>query len=100
MSASEFKLLTPPIVEAVVDIDCDMPPSFDGRPLEARAREYYRDKYPKFRAQLMQEHKIEAKPNAEPKMTVRKEIRALQFLQEDQKQLVQLRSDGFSFNRL
>src|SRR5437660_12438079 len=100
MSDSEFKLRKAPIVEAVVEIDCDMPPSFKVQALEAQAKEAFKDKYPKFRAQLLQEHKIETKPDAEPIMTVRQEIRALQFLQEDQRQLVQMRAEGFSFNRL
>lgn len=48
----------------------------------------------------MQEHKIETKPDAPPQMSVRHEIQSLQFLHDDEKQLVQVRAEGFSFNRL
>lgn len=100
MSESEFKLLNAPIVEAVIDIDCDMPPTFDVAALEGPAREAFRDKYPTLRPQFIQETKIETKPDAPPQMSVRHGIQAFQCLQEDEKQLVQVRAQGFSFNRL
>lgn len=100
MNDTEFKLLKPPIIEAVLDIDCDMPPGFDLAALEGPSRERFRDQYPKFRRQFMQEHKIETKPDAPPQMSVRHEIQSLQFLHDDEKQLVQVRAQGFSFNRL
>jgi uncharacterized protein (TIGR04255 family) len=93
------KLRNPPIVEAVVDIDCDLPPGFDLGALEAVSRTALRDQYPKFRVQMMQEHHVEM--NADGLSTsTRQAVQALQFLREDEKQLVQLRVNGFSFNRL
>jgi uncharacterized protein (TIGR04255 family) len=90
----------PPIVEAVFDIDCDLPPGFDLAGLETAARAQFQDQYPKFRAQFLQEHKIEAAQDAPPKMSSRLAVQAFQFLHDDEKQLVQVRAQGFSFNRL
>ncbi len=45
-----MKLKNAPIVEAVVDIDCDMPPGFDLVAQEMAARDAYNTEYPKFRA--------------------------------------------------
>lgn len=92
--------LTPPIIEAVLDIDCDMPPGVDVAALESPARAALRDLYPKVRTLFLQEHTIEARADTPPSMSVRRGVQALQFLQEDEKQLVQLRGQGFSFNRL
>lgn len=103
MTDTEFKLLKPPIIEAVLDIDCDMPPGFDLAALEGSSRDRFRDKYPKFSKQFMHEHKIETTLDEPPKMSVRHEIQSFRFLQEHEKQLVQLvqvRAQGFSFNRL
>jgi len=100
MSNPILKLKAPPIVEAVLDIDCDMPPGFDLPVLEALSRDTYSDRYPKFRMQLMRELQVEATPDREPNVTTKQGIQALQVLQEDEKQLVQIRVQGFSFNRL
>ncbi len=100
MNDTEFKLSKAPIIEAVLDIDCDLPPGFDLTASEDLLRERFRDVYPKFRKQLLQEHKIETKVDSAPRMSVRHETRALQFLQQDEKQIAQVRAQGFSFNRL
>lgn len=100
MSQSEFKLPNPPIVEAVLDIDCDMRPGLKLAQLEPTVRERLKTGYPKFRTQFLQEHKFEAKVNESPKMSVRHDAQALQCLREDEKQLVQVRAQGYSFNRL
>jgi len=100
MSDSEFKLPNAPIVEAVLDIGCDMPPAFDLTALEGPSRDLFLDRYPKLRTQFIQETKIETQPDAKPQMSVRRGIQALHFLHADEKQLVQVRAQGFSFNRL
>ncbi len=100
MTDSAFTLTNAPIVEAVLDIDCDLPPGQELASLEGRARESFRDTYPKLRTQLFQEHQIEAKLDEPPKMSIRHGVRALQFLQNDEKQIVQIRTQGYSFNRL
>ena len=96
------RLARPPIVEAVLDVDCDMPPQLDLGTLEATAREAFRDRYPKFRPQYVHEAKVQAAPSgqAPPKVSMRRGLQALQLLQEDDLQLVQVRTGGFSFNRL
>jgi uncharacterized protein (TIGR04255 family) len=94
-----LQLRNPPIVEAVLDIDCDLPPGFDLAALEAASRAALRDQYPKFRTQVMQEHRIEMNADALNTST-RRAVQALQFLHEDERQLVQVRANGFSFNRL
>ena len=100
-SATLSTLRNPPIVEAILDIDCDLPPSQDLEKIEAPAIARYSERYPKLRIQYFQEHRLEAAPNAEPKISVGKHGRkALQFVSDDEKQLVQVRAEGFTFNRL
>lgn len=94
------QLQNPPIVEAVLDIDCDVPPGFDLPALEVASRARLRDQYPKFRMQMMQEHRIEMSAGTPPSASTRLAVQALQFLHEDERQLVQVRANGFSFNRL
>jgi uncharacterized protein (TIGR04255 family) len=89
-----------PIIEAVLDIECDMPPAFDLAALEERARVVFRDRYPKLRMAHLQEAKIQSSGDAPPKVSVQRGLQGLQFFQEDEKQLVQVRVQGFSFNRL
>lgn len=96
----EFKLPNAPIVEAVLDVDCDMPPAFDLAVFEVRTRDAFREQYPKFRAQYLEEYRIERQENQPSKHSAKRAIQALQFLQNDEKQLVQVRTQGFSFNRL
>ena len=102
VSEQHLKLAKAPIVEAVIDIDCDMPPTLDIKELERPARDLFRDTYPKLRHQVIQEHKIKAKAkgDAPPEVSSRHGIQAFQFLHDDEKQLVQIRRQGFSLNRL
>jgi uncharacterized protein (TIGR04255 family) len=100
MNASAPRLRNPPIVEAVFDVDCDLPPGFNLAAMEAPSRERFGDRYPKVRTQFLQEHRIETKVGEPPSSSSRLAVQALQFLHEDEKQLVQVRAQGFSFNRL
>lgn len=95
-------LAHPPIVEAVLDIDCDLPLGQELSALEGPARERFRDHYPTFGQRVLQEHQIETRPDTPLNVSVRHTVAvaAYQFMQEDQKQLVQIRNDGYSFNRL
>jgi uncharacterized protein (TIGR04255 family) len=97
---TDLKLARPPIVEAVLDIDCDLPPNRLLASLEVPAREMYRDRYPRFRAHFRQEHQIEATLDTPVNLSVQRGVIGLRFLQDDEKQLVQVRAQGFSFNRL
>ncbi len=90
-----------PIIEAVMDIDCDFSPVQDLAGLEAAARDCFRDRYPKLRKQLLQEFEVTTKSGTPPQSTARPHrVQAFQFLTADEKQLVQLRRQGYSFNRL
>ncbi len=100
MQQNHFKLTAAPIVEAVVDIECDMPPKFDLSALEAAARDAYREQYPLFQTQFLEEHQIQQRPDGPPLHSLKRGIQAFQFRQEDKRQIVQLRTQGFSFNRL
>jgi uncharacterized protein (TIGR04255 family) len=100
MNTSNFKLLHPPIVEAVLDVDCDMSPTFDLAVLEKASRDAFRDQYPKFRTQFLEEHQFEKRVDQPIQVFARRRLQAFQFLQEDERQLVQVRMQGFSFNRL
>jgi uncharacterized protein (TIGR04255 family) len=100
MDDPTLKLKNAPIVEAVLNIECDMPPPQDIATIQEAAREAFKPQYPQFRSMLVMEHRIEAKPEAQPELSVRNSLQGFQFLQEDGKQLVQVRAQGFSFNRL
>ena len=100
MSDPKLKLANAPIIEAILDVDCDMPPGQQIASLEKVARDAFRSEYSKFRTTLIQTHQIETKADQPPQMSVQHAIQALQFLSEDEKQIVQLRTQGFSFNRL
>ncbi len=100
MSDTALKLANAPIIEAVLDIDCDMPPGQQFAALEKSARDALRPEYPKFRTAFIQTHQIETKVDQPPQMSVQHAIQAFQFLNDDEKQIVQFRTQGFSFNRL
>jgi uncharacterized protein (TIGR04255 family) len=87
-------------VEAVVDIDCDLRGGVNLNELKASAHGVFARDYPKLRVQMIQEHQIEQQGDHEPTFSARRGIQALQFLTEDEKQVVQVRAQGFSFNRL
>jgi uncharacterized protein (TIGR04255 family) len=95
-----LKLRNPPIIEAVLDIDCDLPPTMNLAALEPDARKIFVDQYPKYRQQFIQQAHIEHRPNEPPKTSMRQALQALQFFKDDSLQLVQVRANGFSFNRL
>ena len=99
--ADQFPTLkNPPIVEAVVDIDCDLPPGLKIEALEKLGREAYHKEYPITETRYLLQHELQAKRNEPPKTSTSENVNAYLFLREDKKQLVQVRTDGFSFNRL
>ncbi len=93
--ASSPRLTHPPIVEMVVDIDCDLPADIKFADLEGRARERYLDRYPGFRRRLRQPPRS---GDSHQPLNIGEATAAFQLLGEEP-QLVQLRRDGFSFNR-
>jgi uncharacterized protein (TIGR04255 family) len=96
----QSRLTRAPIVEAVLDIDCDIPAAKDLAALERDAQSFFGRAYPKFRTRYLQEHEIRHQEGTPTEMVVRRGLHALQFLLEDEKQLVQVRPQGYSFNRL
>lgn len=100
MNAPLFQLDHAPIIEAVLDIDCDLPPALDWGALQSSAHEVLRSRYPKARQQFVQNHILTAGGDAAPVLQFNEGLAAVQFLTEDERQLVQFRTNGFSFNRL
>lgn len=100
MNDSMPQLKSAPIVEAVLDIDCDLPPGIDVASLEAKAQQAFLDSYPKLKKQFVQVTEFEAKVGETASVSTRHGLQAFQFLSPDEKQLVQVRPQGYSFNRL
>ena len=100
MSDQPFHLENAPIIEAVIDIDCDMPTDYELSSKESEIREALKDSYPILRHQFFQEHKVSHTKDSLPRVDVRQGLKAMQFQSEDEKQLIQFRANGFSFNRL
>ena len=100
MNEPQLALRAAPIVEAVIDIDCDMPANPDVEALDNATRVALADSYPTPRRRMLSEHQISAAPNAPLAVTSREGLQALQYFSEDEKQLIQFRPAGFSFNRL
>jgi uncharacterized protein (TIGR04255 family) len=97
---SQWPLSSAPIVEAVLDIDCDLPPAADVDALEKAGRAALADQYPVVRRKVVSQHQIDAVPEQSVSVTSRHNIEAIQYVSQDGKQLVQFRPLGYSFNRL
>jgi len=95
-----FKLPHPPIVEAVLDIDCDLPPNLNFSEVEKLGKEAFATRYPIPRKQFIQQAGVNMEPDAEPKFFASHGLSAFQFLSADEKEIVQIRVGGFSYNRL
>ncbi len=98
MTDSVFKLKNPPIIEAVLDIECDLPPNLKIETLKSAAQLELGKSYPKVQSVL--EHQFQARLNESPELTIKGGVVGLQFRHSDEKQVVQFRAQGFSFNRL
>jgi uncharacterized protein (TIGR04255 family) len=97
MSADPFPALrSSPIIEAVVDIDCDLHPAIDFASLDMPSRALYSPEYPKVRGSIV----FGSESVAGWHQDLELEIESFQFLAPDERQLVQVRRNGFSFNRL
>jgi uncharacterized protein (TIGR04255 family) len=99
MSSGSLVLARSPIIEAVVDIDCDLPADVEFADLEAQARERFADRYPGFRRIFRPASHLIVSGESPPQFDVRAATDAFQLLSEDEPQLVQVRRSGFSFNR-
>lgn len=93
-------LSRPPIVEAVVDIDVEMRPGFVLADAQDRLAAAFADGYPVTRTRQVETHEIHPQPGSVGEVRSRSGLESLMFLQPDEKQLVQARRRGFTFNRL
>jgi uncharacterized protein (TIGR04255 family) len=95
-----LKLAHAPIIEAVVDINCDLPPALDLAAIQDRAKQAFSGWYPRARRQMTQRHEFSAAATEAGGVAVRHLVSGLQFLSADERQIVQIRPEGYSFNRL
>lgn len=94
------KLTNPPIVEAIVDFDCDVPPNKDLKSLERASRESFQEHYPDAQPRYLQEVRVATSRDGAFNSSLQRSLQAWMFKAPDGKQLVQVRQSGFSFNRL
>jgi len=100
MHDNPLHLKNAPIIETIFDIDCELAPGFELPSLEKEIRTAVGDHYPKMRHTVLQEHQFLQNGEAAPELAIRQGLQAIQFLTDDEKQIVQFRTGGFSFNRL
>lgn len=100
MSEQDLHFANPPIVEAVIDIECDFAAEFNLKSIEEPLKQAFLGTYPKTQTRLLQEFTFAMKPGQAVDQSARQALQALQFLHDDSKQLVQARTTGYSFNRL
>lgn len=98
--ANTAPLARPPIVEFVVDLDCDLPPGAEVVALEESARGSFGASYPKVVPIHHQQFAVVSTPEEPAKATLSQTIIGFRLFTTDERQLVQVRSAGFSFNRL
>jgi len=89
-----------PIVEALLDLDCDLPPTLDFEALRERARQRLAERYPICRTKYSRQVEFPVAPETPNTLRVGDRIEAYGFWQQDEQQLIQLRQQGFSFNRM
>lgn len=99
MTNVPFPLDNAPIVEAVVDIECDLPVEFALSGAEQGAVEAFGARFPKKSYQFIDEVSFEVSPEGSQQRH-RRELRAIRFQSGDDNELVQVRPTGYSFNRL
>src|SRR4028118_83506 len=95
-----LKLAQAPIIEAVIDINCDLPPTLDLAAIQDRAKQAFSEWEPRARRQMTQRHEFIAAGTEGGDVAVRHLVSGLQFSSADERQIVQIRPEGYSFNRL
>lgn len=102
MNGSNPTFAKAPIVEAIVDIECDFPPSFDLSLLQEASQGAFFSSYPELQIQhrFAQEIHVSPKTNSLIGQEIRTGIEAFRFLGSEARQIVQVRISGYSFNRL
>ncbi len=100
MDEEPFQLPFPPIIEAIVDIDCELPAGTSPGDLESAAQESLCKTYPQLQKRMLQQFQIHKQAEKPPEPRLKEGLDALLFRSEDGKQLTQFRRSGYSFNRL
>lgn len=95
-----LSLDNPPIIEAIVDIDCDILPNLDFSKVETEASEALMAEFPKVQRRMIHGHELKQDGAEKMKLSIHQGLQAIQFRNSDGKQLVQFRPTGYSFNRL
>jgi len=96
----ELRFEHPPVSEVVVDIDCELPPEFEVAAMEGRSAEVFGGEYPIVRRHFLHQQHISLGEASEPEVSSKRALEALRYFRQDEEQLVQIRSSGYSFNRL
>jgi len=92
-----------PIVEAIIDIDCDMPPDYIVGSQINMAETVFGQNYPKTEKRFQHIQGFASQFDDSPKIKTlepRISIIALALKNTEENQIVQIRQNGFSFNRL
>ena len=91
-----------PIIEAVIEFHCELPPGQDRSGWETALNQRFVAEYPQCQAQHLQEVQFQVGIGGDvpAAKAVRQGVHGFRHLSADGKQLVQCRIDGFFFNRL
>ncbi|MBX3112541.1 MAG: TIGR04255 family protein [Fimbriimonadaceae bacterium] len=99
MTTKPIKLARAPIVEAVVDFNCELDPDFSLASVQGEALRTFSASYPTEERQWVQEFRVQKDPDGTSHSSSAA-LNALQYRSHDGKQIVQVRRQGFAFNRL
>jgi uncharacterized protein (TIGR04255 family) len=99
MAEIPFRLDRAPIIEALLDIECDLPIEWNLREAEEAISAAYQGQFPKKSYQWVDEWKFEQGPEGASQQQ-RRRLDGFRFHREDDTEVVQVRARGFSFNRL
>jgi uncharacterized protein (TIGR04255 family) len=100
MSAELSKLKKAPVIEAIIEFDCDMPPKFKVAEYEEAFKATYSVAYPEFRTVYAETHEIQSDREGTTSHSAQRAVDGHQFWNAEKTELVQVRNWGFSFNRL
>jgi len=91
-----------PIIEAVIEFHCELPPGQDRTGWETAFKRRFGAEYPQCQAQHLQEVQFQMGPGGDDPSAkaIRQGVHGFRHLSADGRQLVQCRVDGFFFNRL
>ena len=98
MRDEAFQLRHAPIVEAIADIDCDVPDAPLSQPPHDTLGSTLLDRYPEVIQH--QFHTVNLTPDAQAGAQVRRGVDGYGYRTADHREIVQFRRHGFSFNRL